>query len=65
TAEEGDWSCVDLAPLKPLKSPLSLETLKADAVLKEMPLIKQTRLSVTPLTPLQFERILALSQTKL
>ena len=60
TAEEGDWSCVDLEPVKPLKSPVSLETIKTDVVLKEMPLVKQSRLSVTPLTKAQAERILQL-----
>src|SRR5712671_1441650 len=45
TAEEGDWSCVDLAPIKPLASPVTLATIKADKVLKEMVLAKQTRLS--------------------
>ena len=60
TAEEGDWSCVDLEPVKPLKNPVSLETIKTDVVLKEMPLVKQSRLSVTPLTKSQAERILKL-----
>lgn len=60
TAEEGDWSCVDLEPVKPLKNPVSLEAIKADSVLKEMPLVKQSRLSVTPLTQAQAERILKL-----
>ncbi len=60
TAEEGDWSCVDLEPVKPLKNPVSLETIKTDVVLKEMPLVKQSRLSVTPLTKAQAERILQL-----
>jgi len=60
TAEEGDWSCVDLAPVKPLENPVTLETIKADAVLKELPLVKQSRLSVTPLTKMQAERLLKL-----
>ena len=60
TATEGDWSCVDLEPVKPLKHPVPLETLKADAVLKEMKLVKQSRLSVSPLTPAQAERLLKL-----
>lgn len=61
TAEEGDWSCVDLEPVKPLKNPVSLETIKTDSVLKEMPLVKQSRLSVTPLTKAQAERLLKLA----
>jgi predicted RNA-binding protein with PUA-like domain len=60
TATEGDWSCVDLAPVKPLKAPVTLETIKNDAVLQHMPLVKQSRLSVTPLTPTQAERLMKL-----
>lgn len=61
TATEGDWSCVDLIPDKPLKKPVSLEVLKADKVLKEMKLVKQSRLSVSPVTKEQADRILKLS----
>jgi len=61
TATKGDWSCVDLEPVKPLDIPVSLETIKSDAVLKEMPLVKQSRLSVTPLTKIQAERLLKLA----
>lgn len=60
TAEEGDWSCVDLAPEQAFKKTVTLETIKADAVLKAMPLVKQSRLSVTPLTKAQAERLLAI-----
>ena len=60
TATEGDWSCVNLEPVKPLKNPVSLEIIKADVLLKAMPLVKQSRLSVTPLTKTQAERILKL-----
>lgn len=62
TAEEGDWSCVDLVPEKPLKNPVTLDTIKTDAVLKDMPLVKQSRLSVTPLIKAQAERLLKLGQ---
>jgi len=65
TASEGDWSVVDLVPVKPLKTPVSLEAMKSDSILKDMPLIKQSRLSVTPLTKVQFERLLRLAETKL
>jgi len=57
TATEGDWACVDLEPAKPLKNPVTLETIKADTVLKEMPLVKQSRLSVSPVTQTQAERL--------
>jgi predicted RNA-binding protein with PUA-like domain len=65
TAEEGDWSCVDLKPLKALAAPVTLEQIKADAVLKEMALVKQSRLSVMPVTAAQAERVLKLGGTKL
>lgn len=61
TAKEGDWSCVDLVPTKPLKQPVTLTAIKADKTLSEMALLKQSRLSVTPLTEKQFERLLALA----
>lgn len=64
TAEEGDWSVVDLVPVKPLKIFVSLEQIKADATLKDMPLVRQSRLSVTPLNEAQFKRLLELAGTK-
>ena len=65
TADEGDWACVDLAPVKPFKSPVTLEAIKSDKLLRDMPLVKQSRLSVTPMTEAQFQRVLALGGTRL
>lgn len=65
TAKEGDWSCVDLAPLKPLAKPVTLAALKADKILKEMTFVKQSRLSVSPVDEKQFNRVLALADTKI
>jgi predicted RNA-binding protein with PUA-like domain len=64
TAKEGDWSCVDLAPVNPLAKPVSLDTIKADKLLANIPLVRQSRLSVSALTPEQFARVLALGGTK-
>lgn len=61
TATEGDWSCVDVEPVKPLKKPVTLDTMKADKILKEMKLVKQSRLSVSPVTKEQHTRIMELS----
>jgi predicted RNA-binding protein with PUA-like domain len=61
TATEGDWSAVDLAPEKPLKKPVGLDVMKTDAILKEMKLVKISRLSVSPVTKEQFDRIMELS----
>ena len=65
TASEGDWSCIDLAPVKALKKPVPLDAIKADKILKSIPLVRQSRLSVSPLTKEQFDRVLALAETKL
>ena len=61
TATEGDWSCVDLVPLKALPKPVSLEVVKADATLKEMKLVRISRLSVQPVTKTEFDRIMELA----
>jgi len=60
TAKEGDWSCVDLEKMKPLPSPVTLAEIKADPSLAEIALIKQSRLSVMPVTKEEYSRILSL-----
>src|SRR5882762_4177902 len=62
TATEGDWVCVDLEPIKPLARPVTLQQIKGDKKLEEMKLIRQTRLSVTPVAKSQFDQILKLGQ---
>jgi len=64
TATEGEWVCVDLVPVNALRKPVPLDALKADAALKEMKLLKQSRLSVSPVTRDQFNRILRLAETQ-
>jgi predicted RNA-binding protein with PUA-like domain len=64
TAKEGDWSCVDLAAVKELARPVTLSQIKADKILKEMVLAKQSRLSVSPVTKAQFDRLLLLAEMK-
>ena len=65
TADEGDWSCVDLAPVKPLAEFVRLATIKSDKILKEMVIARQSRLSVSPVTETQSARLLTLAATKL
>ena len=64
TAKEGDWAAVDLAPVKALAKPVTLDALKSDKILKDMLLLRQSRLSVTPLTREQYERLMTLAETK-
>ncbi len=44
----GKFVMVDVKPLKPLKAPVTLATLKADKRFAELGLIKRSRISVTP-----------------
>ncbi len=64
TAKEGDWSAVDLVPVKAMAQPVTLAAIKADKRLKSIPLLKQTRLSVVPVSKGEFDRILELGHTK-
>jgi predicted RNA-binding protein with PUA-like domain len=64
TAEEGDWSCVDLTPVKALVKPVALEGIRADGVLKQMKFVRQSRLSVSAVTAEQFKQLLKLAETK-
>ena len=60
TADEEGWVCVDLKGLRPLPCPLSLEFLKKHPVLKELPLLKQSRLSVMPIAEKEARLLLEL-----
>ena len=62
TAKEGDWSAVDLAPEKALSKPVTLEEIKQNSKLKEMALLRLSRLSVQPVTKAQFEEIVRMSK---
>lgn len=62
TAKEGDWSAVDLAPEKALARPVSLEEIKGNPKLKEMALLRLSRLSVQPVTSAQFDEIVRMAR---
>jgi predicted RNA-binding protein with PUA-like domain len=57
TADEEGWVAVALAPVVPLKQPVTLAQIKADAALKGMTFVRQSRLSVSPVTPAEFSRL--------
>ena len=60
TAKEGDWSAVDLVPGKPLAQPVTLEQIKQTPQLKEMALLRLSRLSVQPVGEAEFRAVLRL-----
>jgi predicted RNA-binding protein with PUA-like domain len=63
TASEGDWVCVDLVPHKAFPSPVSLERIKAEPTLCDLALLRQSRLSVMPVTAAEYRTLTALAQT--
>jgi len=50
--------------VKPLGKPVPLDVIKTDKTLAGIPLVRQSRLSVSPLTKEQFTRVLALGETE-
>jgi predicted RNA-binding protein with PUA-like domain len=61
-SSDGDWSAVTIIPLKKLKKRLTLSEMKSDKMLKNISLVKNSRLSVCPITKAEFEYIISLSR---
>jgi predicted RNA-binding protein with PUA-like domain len=62
TTKEGNWLAVDLAPVKPLPAPVTLEQIKANPRLKNISLARQSRLSVHQLTAAEFREVVGLAR---
>jgi len=58
TATEGDWSAVEIAPERPITPPVTLAQIKNEPQLTNMVLLKNSRLSVMPVSPFEFQTIL-------
>ncbi len=53
----GKFGMVEVTPVKTLKTPVTLEAIKAHSKLKNMALLKQSRLSVSPVTEEEWDVI--------
>jgi len=62
TATEGDWSAVNLAPIKSLRRPVTLRQIKSDPRLKRIQLVRQSRLSVMPMAATDFRAIVLMGR---
>lgn len=62
SATEGDWSAVGLTLVAAFPEPVTLAAIKADASLAELPLLRQSRLSVMPLSAAHFTRLCQLGR---
>ena len=61
--KSGKLYAVDVVPVKKLKSPVTLASIKADKFFEQFALVRMSRLSVMPVDDEQWERILKLSST--
>ena len=55
--ESGRWVAVRVKPERKLASPVSLKDMKANSALSDLAILRQSRLSVAPVTPAQWEEI--------
>jgi predicted RNA-binding protein with PUA-like domain len=62
SSKDGPWVAVDLVPVKALPRPVTLEEIKAEPSLAEISLVRQSRLSVQPLSREAFDKIIALGR---
>jgi predicted RNA-binding protein with PUA-like domain len=60
TTDDSRWQAVDLVPARDFKEPVTLDQIKNDQRLENLALLRQSRLSVLPLKPEEYEIILGL-----
>ena len=60
TTDDPRWDCVDVRALQPLPKPVSLDRIKTTPDLAEMVLVKNSRLSVQPVTEAEWQTICAM-----
>ena len=62
TADDDKWVAVELSPVKPLKKPVGLAQMKENLALNDLKLIRQSQLSVMPVTKDEFDEILSMAR---
>lgn len=64
TSESDAWECVDIRAVADVPKPVSLDRIKLDPALKDMVLVKNSRLSVQPVTEEEWNHICKLGGVK-
>jgi predicted RNA-binding protein with PUA-like domain len=64
TAEDPRWDCVDVRALRPFARPVTLEAIRAEPTLGNMVLVRNSRLSIHPVTPEEWHKICAMGATE-
>ena len=60
-AKDEAWVAVRVEPVRALERPVTLKEIKAEPSLKEMELLRQSRLSVAPVRPAEWKKVLAMA----
>ncbi len=63
TTDDERWECVDIKAVRPFVTPVTLEQIKGDPRLSEMVLVKNSRLSVQPVSDAEWNAICEMGQT--
>lgn len=63
STDDQRWECVDIKAVMPMTKPVSMTAIKADPRLTEMVLVKNSRLSVQPVTPEEWAMICKMGET--
>ena len=63
TTEDPRWECVDVRAVRPFAVPVTLEQIKADPRLADMVLVRNSRLSVQPVTEEEWRIVCEMGQT--
>ncbi|MEZ8014336.1 MAG: EVE domain-containing protein [Ascidiaceihabitans sp.] len=61
TTDDARWDCVDIVAVKSVIQPVTLEAIKTDGRLDDMILVRNSRLSVQPVTPLEWAIVCSLA----
>jgi len=61
--ETGTWAAVEIKPVRKLERPVTLAEIKVEALLKDIELIRQSRLSVAEIRPEEWNKILSMAKT--
>ncbi len=64
TTDDERWECVDIKAVRSFTNPVKLDQIKADERLGEMVLVKNSRLSVQPVSDAEWQAICGLGQTE-
>jgi predicted RNA-binding protein with PUA-like domain len=64
TSDDPRWDCVDVRALRPFARSVTLEAIRAEPALAHMVLVRNSRLSVQPVTPEEWHRICAMGATE-